>query len=200
MLYGSFFLSSWLCGALLVQPQRTQVPERSRPRVEVGANFNIGIYHVGFHVQAHWAFARWRLGELTAGPLFATHFYLPLGNFPGSAYEVSDTTIRGSGVFGHTFWLARRRFRISTNVFMGVSARVMRSSIHNTTYDIRAEHRDAAAFFEAGVSGAFGVRLGQRWGVHLDWLVPLFVAQQAHFLDQWFVSSPYIGLSGSYQF
>lgn len=198
MLCSSFFLSSWVWGALSLHSPH--VAELGRPRIDVGANLNLGIYHAGFHAQAQWSFARWRLGELSAGPLFSTHFYLPLVKFEGSGYEVLDATVRGAGVFGHTFWLARRRFRISTNVFMGVSARVMRSRIDNPTYDITAEHRDTTAFFEAGLSGAFGIRLGRRWGVNVDWLLPLFVAEQANFLEQWFVSSPYFGLSGSYHF
>jgi hypothetical protein len=113
----------------------------------------------------------------------------------------TDANINLSATFGHTFRFARGRLHLSTLGYVGMSVRTQHTEVEDEMHDFVQRKDVDRLFADLGGMLSFGSRIGKRWGVSLDGIVPLYIAPQGHGLPmQWTLTSPYVGLSAAFYF
>lgn len=180
----------------VAQPEWGEQLERGTPRLSMG--FAAGI-HLGGVLRGEWSAVSWRHGELGIGGLFATHVHFqrdPRAPQPGVTIRGLDTSVNLAPSVVHTFRFARRRVGLGAGVYAGISIRNQHTRIEDEVNDWSRRHDFTAPFADLGTLVHLDVRLGARWGVALDGVVPLYLGPDAVAIPTaWAVTGPYVGLS-----
>ena len=183
----------------VARPEWIEQADRGTPRFDLQPTIGL---HFGFAARGRWHPLTWSRGELAIGGQLATHWHLqhePGRAQPGVELSGSDTSVNLAPFVIHTFRLAERRLGLSVGGYTGISIRNQHIELRDDAHDLAVRHDFAAAFADLGVLLGVDVRLGARWGLALDGVVPLYLGPDAVAIPgTWAVTGPYVGLGLSF--
>lgn len=180
----------------VARPEWAAQAARGTPRLDLGPTVGL---HFGFQARGRWHPVTWHHGELAIGAQMATHFHLahePGKPQPGVKITGADASVNLAPFVMHSFRFAKRRLGLGLGGYVGMSIRSRHQKLTDPAHGLSRRHDFSEAFADVGALVAFDVRIGRRWGISLDGVVPLYVGPDTMGIPvAWTVTGPYAGLS-----